>query len=650
MIYLWVFLCLLSAKAQAEKVDSLRNALEKHVRVDRAQLDILNDLAYSAYAKNTEEAKSYALRSREVSGRLGYRKGEATSLWILGLTFLRSDNNTALDYFRQSIAVAEKEDDKLGVCRCLMSIGSVMRTLGDLEESDESLGRALAIAREIQDPVMEMKILYHQALNHRHQGNVLEALANIQEALALAEKVGDRQMLANCMGFLASVYQRQGDFAIALEYYLSALKVKESLGDDLGIYYLLVNIAGAQSEQGDFEAASGTIQTAFQMSRERGDTLQMSACLANMGNIHLRAEKPTALPYFQEALAMVKENNVGLRINILIGIGTIYMDRGEFDKALGFFNEALVLAREARLKGSLGEVWIKVGSLFFTWSHYGQALDYGQKALRVAEELNLKELQRDCRKLLSDIYAAMRTFDKAYENYASYKSISDSLFNEKNTRKIAIMESAYKHEKEKRAYEMEKVSRELEIKNQRLIILFLCVASTLICILSFMIYRANKLKKRVLLLESEQVNRELERNQKEMAAATLKLVQNSEREANNIKVLENIKKNTMEEGRDEIRSLIADYKLKSYGSNWDEFEILFKKVNGLFYEQLNGRYPNLTPNERRLCVFLKLNMSNNHISQVTYQSEEALKKARLRLRKKLGIERDVNLAAFIQNL
>lgn len=147
------------------------------------------------------------------------------------------------------------------------------------------------------------------------------------------------------------------------------------------------------------------------------------------------------------------------------------------------------------------------------------------------------------------------------------------------------------------------------------------------------------------------MGRELDSSQKVAATATLKLVQSAEYETRSVNVLKNIKKNTIEEEEQSaIRSLIAESKLKSSTSNWDEFEILFEKIHPLFYHVLSERFPKLTPNERKLCIFLKLNMSNNHISQITLQSEEALKKARLRLRKKLEIERDINLAAFIQSL
>jgi DNA-binding CsgD family transcriptional regulator len=75
-----------------------------------------------------------------------------------------------------------------------------------------------------------------------------------------------------------------------------------------------------------------------------------------------------------------------------------------------------------------------------------------------------------------------------------------------------------------------------------------------------------------------------------------------------------------------------------------------KRVHTNFHKQLSEQYPELTPNERKLCALLKLNMSNKQIAQITFQSEEALKKARLRLKKKLNLDKETSLLAFIQGL
>jgi PAS domain S-box-containing protein len=157
-------------------------------------------------------------------------------------------------------------------------------------------------------------------------------------------------------------------------------------------------------------------------------------------------------------------------------------------------------------------------------------------------------------------------------------------------------------------------------------------------------------KNRLFKHERNRIFDELVSNQKALAASTLKLIQNSERDTNTIKQLTEIEKNTNQEGKKIINKLISEYKHASFNSNWNEFEILFEKVHYFFYEKLNAKFPDLTANERKMCAFLKLNMSSKDISQITFQSEDALKKARLRLRQKLGITREINLVAFLQNI
>ena len=157
-------------------------------------------------------------------------------------------------------------------------------------------------------------------------------------------------------------------------------------------------------------------------------------------------------------------------------------------------------------------------------------------------------------------------------------------------------------------------------------------------------------KKRLLEQEIERINRELEDNQRSLTAASLKLIQNSERDAERVRGLESIIDTTTPEGKRVVLAMISDFKRISRSSNWKEFELLFQKVHSSFYEKLNSNFPDLTANERKLCAFLKLNMSSKDIANITFQSEEALKKAHQRLRQKMGIDRDTNLVSYLQNI
>jgi DNA-binding CsgD family transcriptional regulator len=81
---------------------------------------------------------------------------------------------------------------------------------------------------------------------------------------------------------------------------------------------------------------------------------------------------------------------------------------------------------------------------------------------------------------------------------------------------------------------------------------------------------------------------------------------------------------------------------------WQEFEAHFTRVHSDFYQKLQEKYPNLTANEKKLCAFLRLNMSTKDISAITYQSINSITVARSRLRKKLNIEgEDIHLINYL---
>lgn len=650
LLLLLIFFSFTEAGAQKLQVDSLERVLEEHRTDDTAKVNLLNRIALVLSAQDTKKSRSYAEQSEKLSKQLNYQKGKAASVWITGLTYIQSDKRLAISFIEEAVDIAEKAGDKAGASNYLMNIGNLKIEIGDVEKGEEYYDKAYRLAKELQDKKLIIIILYNLSRSQTRKGNYPKAIEQLQEVIRIENELGGRKMLATAYGQMGFIYSRQGSNPIALEYYLYALKVNEELMDDSGRFYNLINIAAIQSDQKDYEAALKTVHRAFKLSQDMGDSLRISTCLISIGKIHMAMKNPVAIKYFERALSITKDNNMSQSVTILTNIGSIYTEQGEYDQALKSFEKALTLAQKIMLKRGFCEIWIKMGVLYYQQKQYLRAVEYAKKALELAKDLKLLEVQQDSYQLLSELYAVTGAFHEAYEAHVEYKSISDSIFSEKNVRKIALLESSYEFDKEKQEYAMEKASRMLEIKNQRLTIFCLTIVSLLVFILAFAIYWSNKLKKKVLQLKIENINHDLEMNQKAMAAATLKLVQSSERDANSIKILENVEKNMIEESQREIRSLIADYKFKSYTSNWEEFEIMFEKINSSFYEKLNTRYPTLTPNERKLCVFLKLNMSNNHISQITFQSEDALKKARLRLRKKLEIGREVNLTAFIQSL
>jgi DNA-binding CsgD family transcriptional regulator len=103
-------------------------------------------------------------------------------------------------------------------------------------------------------------------------------------------------------------------------------------------------------------------------------------------------------------------------------------------------------------------------------------------------------------------------------------------------------------------------------------------------------------------------------------------------------------------GASEIRLLVNEFQVSSNRNFWNEFELRFGDVHQDFYDKLHERFPDLTPAERRLAAFMKLNLSTKEIAAITFQTPDSVKVARSRLRKKLGMQADENLIGVLQGL
>lgn len=84
--------------------------------------------------------------------------------------------------------------------------------------------------------------------------------------------------------------------------------------------------------------------------------------------------------------------------------------------------------------------------------------------------------------------------------------------------------------------------------------------------------------------------------------------------------------------------------------NWQQFSQHFDAVHHDFLAKLKKAYPNLTPNEQKLCAYLKMNLSTKEIAQLMNISVRGVEISRYRLRKKLGIPTGTHLFNFLETV
>ena len=84
--------------------------------------------------------------------------------------------------------------------------------------------------------------------------------------------------------------------------------------------------------------------------------------------------------------------------------------------------------------------------------------------------------------------------------------------------------------------------------------------------------------------------------------------------------------------------------------NWEKFEENFNMVYDDFMKTLTARFPNLKPNDRKLCAYLRMGLSSKEMASLLNTPVRSIETARYRLRKKLELDGGENLTDFIRSV
>ncbi|WP_085534963.1 helix-turn-helix transcriptional regulator [Massilibacteroides vaginae] len=81
--------------------------------------------------------------------------------------------------------------------------------------------------------------------------------------------------------------------------------------------------------------------------------------------------------------------------------------------------------------------------------------------------------------------------------------------------------------------------------------------------------------------------------------------------------------------------------------DWNAFETYFNSAHRDFTDRLRQAFPDITPGDIRVCCLLRMNLSTKEIALLLTISVRAVELRRYRLRKRLGLEGDINLTDFL---
>lgn len=517
----------------------------------------------------------------------------------------------------------------------------------DYDKARSYAAEHLDIAEELGYP--EWKGLSYNLLGTYYNitSNYEASIETFNKAIDAYTEAGDLRYVSLVLNNMSNSNRELGRLEEALENQMQSLKLKEELelnDEDTAPSYW--NIGNIQSDIGNLTESNVWYRKALKIYEKleyEEDVVDLNYNLYL--NLKLQDSLDEALPYLYKYIDFKREKN---RMNDVAGgldnLAQLYYEKGDLINAEKYYHEGLDISLKNGEKSLPGIFYRRLANVNLKKGNPDKALRLAFKALEISNETGVDKKKITDYKVISEVYEAKGQYSKALEYYKYYHELNDSILS--LDAKNAINELEIKYQTEKKEQEIVIQENKIQILEQKAEIAkirqwALVVGIIILLVLLTAIYYALKQRLKTQQLEKDKIERELDFKKQELLAFTTQLAHKNEILESLKGNLEEIKTNT--QGGDinkVIRSI--DFNLNDE-STWDSFKTRFEEVHKDFSKNLLNTHQKLTPGEIRLSSLLRMELNSREIANLLNISQEGIKKARYRLRKKLELESDDSL-------
>lgn len=379
-------------------------------------------------------------------------------------------------------------------------------------------------------------------------------------------------------------------------------------------------------------------------------------CWGNIGLTYFELDKTKeALTASFKALDIIRQIGDSTEAASMLGnIGTIYLKQGDYNSALVYLEYDYAKSMASKNWKSASAVQIMRSKAFFHLEQYDNARSTLKIADSIAGFCNCSTIgaRKEYYERLSKLNSKTGDLPTYVASNDSFIYYSDKLNNHirKNISNFsgAELKVATKiHETKMLLFESEK-KRQVLIRN---LIIAACILVLLVVVFILSNQRlARKSEKRMYELNLS--------NSKKQLDAYLENIRNKNSMLNDLQqqlennIIQQKKESSADLFRESDIELAAKLEKASLitEESWLEFTELVEQVHRHFFIKLNLAFPNLTPAEIRLATLIKLKFSLKESAVMLGISSDSIKKARYRLKKKLGEGEEESIDEIIHNI
>lgn len=366
-----------------------------------------------------------------------------------------TDNNKALELTMQARDLAFKLGDSTKIVDTARMIGILLNRTDRYKEAEAILLATIPIAKRNNLMSLYKVMLNNLAIAYTFQAKYDKALETNFQTLLLREADNEIAEASISLNNIGIVYFKLKNYPTALEFYNRSLALKKQVNDHYDLDRLLINAGLCYNQIGDFEKAQQYIEMAF---KECGDNC-----------------------------------NPSIKVEGRFGLGVAYFKLENFIESQKHFNESYSIAHKLGNKRFEAENLVYLARVHIQNQALDSAIHTLKKCELIAAENAYNELLMDSYREFAKLYNKNQNFEKASLYQSKYINLKDSIISQDIITKLAKIQTEYaERENIKTIADKNEV-----IQRQRSLNFAIILIAVLATLLIFVLFRANRTKKKV---------------------------------------------------------------------------------------------------------------------------------------------------------
>ncbi len=422
-----------------------------------------------------------------------------------------------------ALKLAEELGNIEQIARSHIYLGNGLLFNGQFEPGIKEIDTAIDLSKKVSNPMLMCQGLNAKAVYFMNTGDYEQSLQLFNESLQLAIDNGFTSEVAMIQFNIGAVHTNQGESIKGLIKFKQALDFFKESGKKEIIARIFNNIAVNYHSWGNLDQALENYQNAAKIYEEINNPLGQVAAMNNIGEIFKdKKQYSKAIEYYEHSLEISKtRSNMVFRAVPMVGLAEVYLKSGEIENAEIYITQSYKIFKENNFKEGIARSRALAGELAYIRSDFKVANNYLNEALKLAQEIGIKELESDIYKLLSNVKKDENKFQQALNYAILHNAIEDSLldiYKSKQLNDILAQMEISQRETEIGLLQKDNAIKDLEIKRRTLQSRFLYALLVLVFAFAIVVlYFSNQRKKSQQVVEGK--NRQISEQHDQLVMA-----------------------------------------------------------------------------------------------------------------------------------